>query len=445
MRILQITAGAAGMYCGSCLRDNALATVLRARGHDVLLQPIYTPTRPDEPNASAPHVLFGGVSVYLEQHVPLFRYTPAMFDWIWDSTPVLRLASKRQIKITPPALGEMTVSMLKGRAGFQRKEIGKMLRWLAREPRFDAIDLPNALVISLARPLREALGVPIVCTLQGEDLFLDGLEEPWRGEAQRLIRGAVGDVDLFVSVSQYYADHMAGYLRIPRDRIRVVPLGVRTEDFPPAAVRQVPPYTIGYFARVAPEKGLHAMVEAYRRLRSRAGVPATTLLAAGYVLDEHREYLARVEADLARWGLAGEFRYAGSPDRAGKLALLSSMDVFSVPTTFAEAKGLSILEAMAAGLPVVQPDRGAFPEIIGHTGGGLLVAPDDPDALADGWLALLTDRTRAAAFARAALEGVKRHYHVDRMADAALEVYGEVARLSGQGTTEHGNTESTGR
>src|SRR5262245_33407195 len=119
MRLLYLTAGAAEMYCGTCLRDNALATALLKRKHDVLLSPIYTPTTTDEPSVSASKVLFGGVSVFLEQHVPLFRHTPSFLDWIWDSTPVLKLASKRQIKVDPSVLGAMTVSMLKGLDGFQ--------------------------------------------------------------------------------------------------------------------------------------------------------------------------------------------------------------------------------------------------------------------------------------------------------------------------------------
>ena len=173
MRLLYLTAGAAEMYCGSCLRDNALAAALLARGHDVVLTPIYTPTTTDEKNVSQSKVLFGGISVYLEQHVPFFRNTPAFLDRLWDSTPVLKLASKRQIKVDPAVLGEMTVSMLKGVDGFQRKEIDKMLRWVESEARFDVVTLPFTLLISLARPLREVLGAPIACTLQGEDLFLE--------------------------------------------------------------------------------------------------------------------------------------------------------------------------------------------------------------------------------------------------------------------------------
>ncbi|HYN06674.1 MAG TPA: glycosyltransferase family 4 protein [Vicinamibacterales bacterium] len=426
MRLLYLTAGAAEMYCGSCLRDNALASALLARGHDVLLMPVYTPTTTDEKNVSASKVLFGGVSVYLEQHVPLFRHTPAFLDRLWDSTPVLKMASKRQIKVDPAVLGEMTVSMLRGLAGFQRKEILKMLSWLETEPRFDVVNLPFALLISLARPLREKLKAPIACTLQGEDLFLDNLQEPWKSQALGLIRDAIADVDLFIAVSDYYAEFMSRYFGIDARRIRTVPLGITLDGHQVQPARTAPPYTIGYFARIAPEKGLHLLAEAYHRLRSRPNAPPTRLLAAGYLLNEHREYLARVEQRMRDWGLGSEFTYAGAPDRTGKIALLRQMDVFSVPAVYAEPKGLSLLEAMANGVPIVQPRRGAFTEIVERTGGGVLVPPDDVDALADALLALLLDRDLAAALGRTGAEGVRNKYSVTHMAQAAEKVYEEV-------------------
>src|SRR5687768_17996072 len=114
MRILSFTGGAGNMYCGSCLRDNALATELLRRGHDVVLTPVYTPTRTDERNVSHGHVFFGGISVYLEQHSALFRHSPRLLDRIWDAPWVIRMATKRQIKVDPRSLGELTVSMLRG-------------------------------------------------------------------------------------------------------------------------------------------------------------------------------------------------------------------------------------------------------------------------------------------------------------------------------------------
>jgi glycosyltransferase involved in cell wall biosynthesis len=426
MRILYLTAGAAEMYCGSCLRDNALATALLARGHEVVLAPVYTPTTTDEPNVSGNRVLFGGISVFLEQHVPLFRRTPAVLDWAWDSTPALRLASKRQIKVDPAVLGEMTVSMLRGEDGYQRKEIGKMLDWLAREARFDLINLPFTLLIGLARPLKRALGVPIVCTLQGEDLFLENLREPWKSQSLDLIRRAVGDVDMFTAVSDYYVPFMARYLGIDRERVRVVPLGINTDGYEAKPARQTPPYTIGFFARIAPEKGLHVLAEAYRRLRQKPDVPPTKLVAGGYLLNEHRDYLTGITEQFRKWGLAADFQYRGAVDRAGKVALFREMDVLSVPATYDEPKGLFLLEAMASGVPVVQPSRGAFTEIVNRTGGGLLVTPDDPDALAAGLLTILTDRARADAMGHAGADAVRRCYTANHMAAAAERVYTEV-------------------
>jgi glycosyltransferase involved in cell wall biosynthesis len=423
MRLLYLTAGAAEMYCGSCLRDNALAAALLARGHDVLLAPVYTPTTTDEKNVSDAHVFFGGVSVYLEQHFPMFRHTPALFDRIWDSTAVLKVASRKQIKVDPAMLGGMTVSMLKGLQGHQRKEVLKMLRWLKDVPRFDAISLPFSLLIGLARPLRDELKAPVVCTVQGDDLFLDQLPEPWRTQSLDLIRASVKDVDLFIAVSEFYVDVMNTFLGIPRDRILVVPLGINMEGHTPQQTRTAPPFTVGYFGRIAPEKGLHVLAEAYRRLRTRPGVPETRLLAGGYMLNEHRPYFAGVQRDIAAWGLADEFRYAGAPDRAGKIALYKQMDLFSMPATYGEPKGFTLIEAMANGVPIVQPSRGAFTEIVQKTGGGVLVEPDDPDALADALFSLLTDRSRAAELGRAGAEGVRRHYTVEQMAARAEAVY----------------------
>ena len=426
MKLLYLTAGAAEMYCGSCLRDNALAAALMARGHDVVLMPIYTPTTTDEKNVSQTRVFFGGISVYLEQNVPLFRHTPAFLDRLWDSPAVLRMASKHQIKVDPALLGEMTVSMLKGVDGYQRKEVDKMIHFLKHESRFDAVSLPFALLIGLAKPLKDALGCPVVCTLQGEDLFLDQLHEPWKSAARELIRRAVPQVDRFIAISEYYAKFMVQYFDIPAHRISVVPIGINVGGHESRPVRTSPPYTIGYFARIAPEKGLHVLADAYRRLRHRPDVPETKLVAGGYLLDEHKDYLADIQRRMRDWELDQHFTYAGSPDREGKIALLHSLDVFSVPTTYADPKGMFLIEAMANGVPVVAPQHGAFPEIIARTGGGLLVPSEEPEALADALHTLLRDRQRAATLGNAGAAGVRAHYTMDHMATAAERVYTEV-------------------
>ncbi len=304
MRILYITAGAAQMYCGSCLRDNALATELLARGHDVLLVPLYTPTLTDEKNVSRERVFFGGISVYLEQHSALFRRTPRLLDRLWDSKLALRLAARSSIQTSPRMLGELTVSMLKGEEGNQRKEFEKLLDWLKTEPPFDIISLPYTLLIGLAKPLGEALGRPVCCTLQGEDLFLEGLPEPYRAESLKLIREHVQHVSRFLAVSRYYEEFMPGYLGIPSEKMRLVPLGISLQGFEPRPPRvEGAPFKVGYFARVAPEKGLHLLAEAYMKMRESLQAGEARLEAAGYLGEEHKGYLEGVERRLREAGL----------------------------------------------------------------------------------------------------------------------------------------------
>lgn len=430
MKILYLTGGAGQMYCGSCLRDNALAAELIARGHDVTLLPIYTPTLTDEPNVSNGKVFFGGISVYLEQYLPFFRKSPRWIDRLWDAKPILQLASRRSISTSPKMLGELTVSMLKGEKGFQQKEIAKLLEWLKHEAAPDVISLPYSLLLGLAKPIKEALGRPICCTLQGEDLFLEGLQEPYHSEAISLIQENVKHVDSFISVSDYYAAFMPSYLDIPREKIRVVPLGINLQGYEARPAQRSGLFTIGFFARVAPEKGLHILAEAYRVLRTSGRLPAARLEAAGYMAPEHKKYLSEIEAEMKASGLGDEFHYHGVLDREQKIDFLRKLDVLSVPATYDEPKGMFLLEAMACGVPVVQPRRGAFTEIIEKTEGGLLVKKDDVQSLGEGLLRIFHDPALGEKLGRRGLQKVHEHYSVGRMADRALEAYASVTNTS---------------
>jgi glycosyltransferase involved in cell wall biosynthesis len=427
VNILSITAGAAEMYCGSCLRDNALAATLLARGHQVTLLPIYTPTVTDEPNVSnAEHVFLGGISVYLQQHVGLFRHTPWFLDRLWDAPSTIKRFAARSIDVNPRLLGALTVSTLQGEQGRQRKEIAKLVEWLKGEPLPDIVNLPNSMLIALAAPIRRTINRPIVVTLQGEDLFLDNLPDPFKAQAISLIRQQVKDVDLFVAVSEYYSRYMSDYLQIPPAKIRTVPLGVNVDDLQPRTSRPDGPFTIGYFARVAPEKGLSNLAEAYCLLRRERGLPTSRLLVAGYLAPADRQYLANVERTLAGNGLSGEFVYRGTVDRAAKIQFLQEIDVLSVPSGYHEPKGLYLLEAMSCGVPVVQPNHGAFPEMIGRTGGGVLAASERPADVADTIFTLWRDPELARALSHRGAQGVRAHYTAELMADRILAVYREL-------------------
>jgi glycosyltransferase involved in cell wall biosynthesis len=404
------------------MRDNALAAELMRQGHDVILLPLYTPTRTDERNVSDRHLFFGGLHVYLEVKYKYFRRRHRWLDWLLDSPRLVRMLTKNSSTTDPHMLGEFTVSVLEGEHGPHKVEVEKLTEWLEHEPKPDIVSLPYTLLISLAEPLKAALGCPVTCSLQGEELFLGNLIEPYRSRALELIREQVRHVDSFLAVSEYEAEFMTGFFGIPKDKIHVTGLGINTEGFEPRRREERGPFRIGYMARVAPEKGLHVLAEAYRELRGR-DLPPSRLEVGGYLRGEHAPYLDEVKRRMREWGLADEFHYHGELDRDGKIQFLQGLDVMSVPCTYDEPKGIFLLEAMACGVPVVQPRRGSFPETIGNTNAGLLVEPDDAVALADGLQQVWQNGDLAHRLSEAGPPAVEHDYRISHVAKRTLEVF----------------------
>jgi glycosyltransferase involved in cell wall biosynthesis len=423
MRLASVTAGAAGMFCGSCLHDNALAAALHALGHDAVLVPTYTPIRTDEPDVSEHRVFLGGLNVYFNYKSGLFRRLPRFVHRLLDRPGVLRLLNRFTATPDYAALGEMTLSMLRGEHGRQQAEVERLAGWLAADVKPQVVTLSNVLLSGIAPALKHRLNVPVLAYLQGDDIYLDALRPEHRREAIELIQGNARHIDGYVATCGYYADFMAGYLGLPRAAVEVILPGINVAGYAgPPEPRTEPPYSVGYFARIAPAKGLHVLADAYVRLRQTPGVPPTRLRASGWLGAEHKPYLEEVQRTLAAAGLEGEFEYVDSPDHASKVRFLQSLDVMSVPAPYREPKGLYVLEALASGVPVVQPSHGSFPELVGATGGGLLVPPDDPTALAAALAQLLTDPARRVELGRKGREAVHEHFSAAAEARRTVEV-----------------------
>ena len=404
MRVVQITAGAGGRICGSCLHDNALVRALRSRGRDAILVPAFVPTTTDEENVAIDRVVMGGVNVWLQEHVPLLRYTPAFLDHPLDSRRLLEWLSSRTGSARAADLGPLTVSTLQGEAGRQRKEVWKLAHWLAAEIRPDVVHLSNALLLGLARAIREATGARIVASLSGEDVFIEQLPDPYREETWTLLRDRAADIDQFVALNQFFADFMGGRMGLPADTVAVVPHGVDLTVFAAAAPdlearrkARGGRLRLGFLARACPEKGLDQALKALAILARDRDVE---LVAAGATVEAERIYLAGCLALAEDLGVADRFTWRGQVDRAGKLALLGDIDLFTLPTTHPEAKGLSAIEAMAAGVPVVAAAHGTFPELLDGEQAGLLHSPQDPADLARAITVLADDPDRAAACGR---------------------------------------------
>jgi len=428
MKIVQITAGAGGRICGSCLHDNSLVRALRARGRDAVLVPAYVPTTTDEENVAERRIVCGGVNVWLQEHVPLFRHTPWWLDRLLDARGLLEWLSSRTGDTAPADVAGLTASTLAGEEGRQRKEVEKLVRWLA-EMQPDVVQLSNALLVGFARRIGAATGAKVVCSLSGEDVFVERIPEPHYGEIRRLLCERSRDVDRFVALNGFFADFMASYLGVPRARISVVPHGVDLAGFPPAppdlAARRAARggrIVVGSLARLCPEKGLDQLIRAVALLAPALDVQ---IVAAGATSHAEEPYLRTCRRIAGELGVAERFTWRGQVDRPGKLRLFEECDVFAMPTAHPEAKGLPVIEALAAGVPVVAPAHGTFPELLAD-GAGLLHAPNDPTALARALRAVLDDQPRARALGAAGHARVRERHTFATMAEGHERMYADL-------------------
>ncbi|NQT37274.1 MAG: glycosyltransferase family 4 protein [Planctomycetes bacterium] len=465
MNVVHLVAGAGAAYCGSCLHGHELARSLQALGHDTLIVPLYTPLHTEGVSATesrhyAPLKL-GGINVYLQQKWALFRHLPRLVSRTLDWSPLVRLVTRRAASTQPESLGALTVSVLQGEEGRQRRELDRLVDFLATQPKPDVVHLSNVLLVGVAREIHRRLKVPVVCSLTGEDLFVEQLPEPFLSQARDLLRRRSADLAALVAMNGYYADFMAEYLDYPREKIHVIHPGLNLDGYPVppdggkgdaekgdgtllperpegcfAQKSPVPFFrddqtiTIGYLARICPDKGLHQLAEAFALLADDETLPKMRLRAAGQLNPADRPYLRRIERQLANAGLADRFDYAGVLSRDEKIRFLESLDLMSVPTVYRESKGLPIIEAWAAGVPVVLPAHGAFIEMVQDTGGGLLCNPDDPAALAAGLKRLIQNPEQAAQCGRRGQRAVHERYHTRRMARETVAMY---EQLLGEG------------
>ena len=429
------------MYCGGCLRDNALVAGAAQAGPPGPDGAALSAADLDEEDQSAgTPIFFGGINVYLEQKAALFRGAPGWLHDLFASRRLLQWAAGKAAKTRAADLGELTLSMLRGEAGNQAREIEELIAWLKTQPKPDVLCLSNALLIGMARRLKAELGAPVACALQGEDSFLDGLPETHRAACWRTLAERAAEVDLFIAPSRYFGNLMRERLGLPADRVRVVHNGINLDGYgeegrggsPKSEVQKAEGQSagvpaLGFFARMCPEKGLDTLVEAYILLRQRGRAGNLKLRVGGSCGPADEAFVNSLRERLRASGLLGDVEFHPNLDRAAKLGFLRSLSVFSVPARYGEAFGLYVIEAMAAGVPVVQPRVAAFPELIEATGGGVLCAADDPRALAEAIEELLLDQARARALGEAGRRAVFERFSAEAMARAMAEVYRELA------------------
>ncbi len=433
MRVAVVIPGSGGsFYCENCLRDSGLTAGLTRAGVDAFPVPMYLPlfagdSSPDPGSLSGPRspLFYGAIALYLRDRYRFFRRLPPSFDRLFNARPFLALAAGLSGSTRAAGLEEMTISMLEGEKGRQAAELDQLVSWLAREAKPDVVHLSNALLLGLAPALKARLGVKIVCSLQDEHVWIEPMGEAARARAWALLAEKAGAVDRFVAVSAYYRNEMAPKLGLSPASIAVVPLGVEPALY---ARRSGPPDrpVIGFLSRLEPASGLDALVEALALVGARPGLGGARLRTFGGMTGDDAPYVRRVRRLARRLGLADRVSLVASYDRRRRFDFLAGLSVLCVPRREPEAFGMFLLEAMAAGVPVVAPDLGGFPELVRAAGGGLLYPAGDTRALADTLARVLSDKPLARELSLRGRTGVREHYSIETTAKAMGEVHREV-------------------
>ncbi|MDA0750328.1 MAG: glycosyltransferase family 4 protein [Verrucomicrobia bacterium] len=423
MKIVQITPGAGGMYCGGCFRDNALVKCLRDEGHEVLMVPLYLPlTLEDADQSSQTPIFFGGINVFLDQTLGLFRKLPVSWTSWLDKRSVLKRISKYAARTRPEDVGDLTVSMLMGEEGRQQKELDQLVDWLKENMQPDVVCLSNALLIGMVRQIKDQLGCAVACTLQGEDTFLDALPADNRRQAWDVLSTRAREVDAFITPSQYFGELMQQRMGFDISKLHIIPNGIPTEGYTRSSLPMDPP-VLGYFARMCREKGLPLLVDAFIRLKSMEPHQNLRLMVGGGMGPSDEPVVDEQKKKLQSAGVAEHVTWHPNLDREEKLDFFSKLTIFSVPALYGETFGLYLLEAMAAGVPVVQPPHAAFPEVIEATAGGIIATGLEAGHLAESISSMLGSKDDLKDLSDQAYRSVHEGFKSSDMAKQVLAAY----------------------
>lgn len=426
MKIAHIIPGSGGsFYCGNCLRDSKYVKALKDLGHQVIKVPMYLPLFDDAHDLEEVPVFYGAVNLYLKQRFPLFRHMPAFVEHALDSRSVLHLAAQKAGSTRAKGLEEMTLSMLLGEEGQQKAELDRMVDWLVNEAKPDIIHLSNALLLGLVRSIKERLKVPVVCSLQDEDVWVDVMSAKHRQEVWDLMSERGKEVDAFIPVSDYYAGYIQTKMQIHEEQLHTVHIGVDPYDYSPVKITAKKP-AIGYISRMCEENGLAVLVDAYILLRKNPDFSEVTLHITGGKTNDDTDFIKEQKRKISRAGVPDSVFWLEEFDGEERLNFYDTVRIISVPVLNGEAFGLYQLEAMASGIPMVQPALGAFPEVINSSGGGLVYTPNDAAHLAEALSSLVLDEEKLLALSTAGLEGVKEHFDIHSQAKKMVNLYDQV-------------------
>ncbi len=428
MKIAHIIPGSGGsFYCGNCLRDSKYMKALHDLGKQVVKVPMYLPLFEDAHDLNQVPVFYGAVDIYLKQRFPVFRHMPAFVDKMLNSKPVLHLAAQNAGSTRAKGLEEMTVSMLLGEEGLQKDELERLVIWLRDEARPDVVHLSNALLLGLARRIKQEIGIPVVCSLQDEDVWVDVMSDRHREEVWQLMEERGCEVDAFVAVSRFYAEEIQKRMHISDEQLFINHIGVDAADYTVKTVTEKEP-VIGYISRMCEENGLGILVDAFIHLKEDETYREVKLKITGGKTNDDTTFIKEQKRKIAAARLERNVFWVEEFEGTSRQEFFNSVALLSVPVLNGEAFGLYQLEALASGIPLVQPALGAFPEVVGLSEGGITYHPNSPEKLAKAWKSVILDKAKLAELSEKGLAGVKEHFDIHKQAEKLVAVYEKVVQ-----------------
>ena len=429
MNIIQIIPGSGGsFYCGNCLRDSKYVDALRKLGHQVIKIPMYLPLFSDEHDIGEVPIFYGAIGMYLKQVYPIFRKMPGWFEKMLNSKPMMKIAASMAGSTRAKGLEDMTISMLLGEQGQQKEELDKMVDWIVEHCKPDIIHISNALLLGLARRLKEKTGVPVLCTLQDEDVWVDAMQPQFQQRIWDLMHERAEDVDALVAVSNYFADAMKKQMNLPNEKVHIFYLGVDTEDYQYISVQEKP-RNVGYISRMCHNDGFDIVVDAFIDLKKKSGFENVKLIATGGSTGDDKRFLKEQKRKIRENKLEDSFEIIEDFESAARYDFFNQVSIISVPVRIGEAFGIYLLESMASGIPFVQPALGAFPEIAKKSGGGVTYSPNTPKKLSETWADLLSNPEKIQKLSHDGYEGTKKHFNIHNQAAEMIGLYENLQSL----------------
>jgi glycosyltransferase involved in cell wall biosynthesis len=424
MKIVHIIPGSGGtFYCQNCMRDNELIRTLKGLGNEVIMVPMYLPLNVGgKGKMGDTPVFYGAINIFLKEKLSFYRHVPVWFERLLDSETLLQLAAKKAGSTRASGLEEMTLSMLDGEEGRQATELEHLVKFLRDDIKPDVVHLSNALLLGLARRIKQETGAAVVCSLQDENEWIDPMSGEYQEKVYQKMAERVKDVDAFIAASRYYAERSRSKLGLSADKMHVVYGGIDFTSYKKSDLPFDPP-VIGYLCRMSEYFGLGILIDAFIILKKQSAFKKLELFIMGGYTGDDKPFVDKKKQELIEQGYWQDVTFYDSFDVAPRIEFLKSLTILSVPVPGGEAFGAYQVEALASGVPIVQPNVGGYPEFIEATGGGILYEPNTPEKLAESLASLLQDPQRLRQMAAQGYKVVHERFDMQTMARKIIDVY----------------------